>query len=60
MDHKEVLTLGSARPNHNDILEGKYVKLRPVQPEEDVNELYEASHNDNASKNSTFVDILRK
>jgi hypothetical protein len=56
MDHKEVLTLGSGRPNHPDILEGKYVKLRLVQPEEDVNELYEASHNDNASKNSMFVD----
>ena len=55
-----MLTLGSGRPNHPDILEGKYVKLRLVQPEEDVKELYEASHNDNASKNSMFVDILRK
>lgn len=44
MDFSQRLTPTTKRPDRVTVLEGKYIRLRPINVQEDAKELYERSH----------------
>ena len=51
---EEILIPGTESPSKDLVLEGKWIRLQPVNPEKDYQELYARSHGpDNDCKPST-------